>query len=153
MSYSNGYKETENFQYDGVNLPEPDFYHISIEEVGRDLTRLLDTGEMIGTKIGYARTVKLLYKKINANIYNKLVEVCVMTKGENMFHTLRTLDNKNQRVELEVYRSSQFDFEPNAIDEFDTDDISKYERIEDVPRVRVYTDVQLEFISKKLVTL
>lgn len=143
---------SESFQYDGVSLPRPDKYWVTYEEVTRDMERLLDTGEMIGYKIGDAKTIHWLYRYINADTYEKLVNTCVANGGDSPFHVIKTLDQREKAFTLEVYRSSAFNQEPD-----DNDDITfKDENAEDlyaesnIIRTRTYTNVKLEFICKKV---
>ena len=142
----------DNFQYDGVSLPRPDKYWVIYEEVTGDMERLYDTGEMIGRKIGDAKTIKWLYRWINADTYEKLVNTCVANGGNSPFHVLKTLDQREQAFTLEVYRSSKFDQEPDDNDYIDFKDYNAEDLYaeDNMIRIRTYSNVQLEFICKKV---
>lgn len=142
----------DDFQYDGISLPKPDKYWITYTETNRDMKRLIDTGEMVGSKIGDAKTIKWLYRYINADTYEKLVETCVDNGGDSPFHMLKTLDQRDQSFTIEVYRASQFDQEPDDEDfiEFINEEADDLYNENNIKRTRTYTNVQLEFICKKV---
>lgn len=143
---------SDNFQYDGVSLPAPDKYWIEYEEVTQDMERLYDNGEMVGKKIGDAKQIRWRYKLILADTYDTLVNKLVENGGNDPFHTLRTLDHKDQPFEIVVYRTSAFNQEPEDQDhvEFKDPNAEDLYAEDNLIRQRIFKDVELTFICKKV---
>lgn len=143
---------SDNFQYDGISLPTPNKYWETYTEVNRDMERLIDSGEMIGEKIGDAVSIHWKYRKISAYLYNLLVNTCVKNGGDSPFHTLKTLNNEDKPYTLVVYRASEFNQEPDDEDavEFKDETLEDLYSEGNVIRYRTYSDVVLEFICKKV---
>lgn len=145
----------DNFQYDGVTMPRPSKYWIKYEEVNRDMERLLDTGEMVGQKIGDAKSIIWLYRWIDVDTYEILINTCVVNGGDSPFHTLKTLDHRDKPFTIEVYRAAPFEAEPDDedyetfINDKLTDDVELWDP-SNIKKVRTYHDVRLEFICKKV---